>query len=1392
VATFLRRSVMPLLLGVFVSAVAVQSGGAQQAGPPPPPPPPVAGSVPAGMPAPTAEQRALSAAAAIAGAPERLAALEKVRADFPQGAPAFLTQLDTRIIETLVRTPDRTDAALTAVLDRMLARIPASALPEARFTQTATAVAPLITNKVMLDRAEKVLGEAAAALDFEKYFERLRETARTANRAEPARESLETQYNVQYRSRTEYEMGRIHAARGDAARAETAFKAALKLSPASAPPVDALATLYVDRGEKAKAEAFLKDLLKATPPNSGALTSLVSLYEKDNQADKAEALLKDTLKTTPTNTSALNALVNLYDRQKQPQKAEEALKAALKTSNPIAVTLIVSHYEKTNQPEKIEGVLTDALKTTPINTQALNLLLGRYDRENQPAKVETLLNDVVARDGAVPMAWLRLGRIEMQKANDAKALDHFLHAAATQYLRGPDLETLKSLYRKVRGSETGLEAELDKLYMATSKPVTPTAYTPSKARTDRLVLLEMFTGSGCPPCVAADLAFDAVMARYPATAIVPIAYHVHIPQPDPMTTTESEARRLFYSVSGVPTFNIDGQLGKLGGGGWSNTPPVYDEYVTKIDKALELPTEAALSVRATVEGDTVSATATVTKLPAGAKDLRLHILVVERELLFGGENGVREHPMVVRAIAGEKGMGLPLAATGTTQHTFNLATTRDDITKSLAADIARRRGSAPAAAPAPAPAASPAPAAAAPQFAAEGRAMTKIDPAHLVVVAFVQAADKKILQATRSEVVMTPGSSRTPAPQAASSQVPPPAGGAPAPAQPQTPAGPPPPRPEQLALTAAGRIADPATRLTALEKVRTDFPQGINLAQVDQQIFTTLVNTFPDRVDAITTVFDRILGRIAPTATPENRLMQTLTPVTMLVGKKLLLDRSEKLVTDAVAALDFEKYFETQRTVSGRSTGPAPTRAALETQFNTTYRARGHEALARIGLAKGDQECAETEFKNAVKASPSLMTAVNGLVELYTSRGDHALAETVLKNAVSGAAVPAAATPARLALADFYLKRDDVKGAEEQFKEALKATPTSAPANLGLAKIDAKRGNEKGALDRFLEAALTGGVKGADHDTMVALYRKVHGSDTGLEAELDKAYHEKFKNPVKPEAWKATPARSNRLVLLEMFTGSACPPCVSADLALEAVMERYGATIIPLAYHVHIPGPDPMTTSSSETKRLFYGIGGVPTLQIDGSTLVAGGGGPRENTPSTYNRYLPLIEKQLEAPSVGDVNVQATAQGNDVVVTANVSNLPADATGLRLHLVLAERELSFSGENGIRFHPMVVRSVAGDKAEGLPAAAGGSFTHTFKLDAIREDLVNHLAAEIAKRRQTEQPGAAPRAYNAEGRAMTAIDPSQLVVVAYLQGADKKVLQAAQIDVAAGASGAKKK
>jgi len=162
---------------------------------------------------------------------------------------------------------------------------------------------------------------------------------------------------------------------------------------------------------------------------------------------------------------------------------------------------------------------------------------------------------------------------------------------------------------------------------------------------------------------------------------------------------------------------------------------VSEKYNGLIDAALERPSAAAVAVRATIAGDTVTVSADVTQLPADASGLRLHIVLAERELLFGGENGIRLHPMVVRGIAGDKGAGLPLAGTGTTRHVFDLAAIRADITRNLAADIGRRRSGGSAG-----------------PFAAEDRAMTTIDPAHLVVVAFVQGADKRILQAARADV----------------------------------------------------------------------------------------------------------------------------------------------------------------------------------------------------------------------------------------------------------------------------------------------------------------------------------------------------------------------------------------------------------------------------------------------------------------------------------------------------------------------------------------------------------------------------------------------------------------------------------------------------------------
>ena len=571
------------------------------------------------------------------------------------------------------------------------------------------------------------------------------------------------------------------------------------------------------------------------------------------------------------------------------------------------------------------------------------------------------------------------------------------------------------------------------------------------------------------------------------------------------------------------------------------------------------------------------------------------------------------------------------------------------------------------------------------------------------------------------------------------------------------------PRPEQEAFTAAVAIREPSGKLDALEKIRTDFPQAFNLGTVDSQILSTLVNNFPDRVDAITAVFDRIVGRIPADAAPEVRLSQTLTPVAQVVPKRLLLDRSERLVADALEAMSLEKYVQAQRDLAKRANRPEPPQAQLESGFNST-RARALEQLARIDIAQ-----AEENLKASIKLSPAYGTAQPALVELYLAKGDSASAEAVLKDAVKNSTTPAAASRPSIALADFYAKKGDAAAAETLLQETVKANPTYGPALLALARIEDKRGDSAHALEHYLTAASAGALPSADSTAAHNLYRKTHGSDAGFEDELDKIYREKFPNPVKPEPYQpAVASKINRVVLLEMFTGSGCGPCVSADLAMDAVIERYPSNlIVPVAYHENIPQPDPMVVSGGEGRREYYKIRGVPTFNIDGA-LGRLGGGARANTPGTYSSYIAKIDKELAVPATAVINLAAIGEGDLVSVTASVSKLASKSKDLRLHLLLVERELRFMGENGIRFHPMVVRAMAGDKGAGIPIKGNGTTKYTFNLAAIREDVVSTLKAEIEKRRATQPPGAMPRDFAADGHAFTNIEPAALSVVAFVQ------------------------
>jgi hypothetical protein len=233
-----------------------------------------------------------------------------------------------------------------------------------------------------------------------------------------------------------------------------------------------------------------------------------------------------------------------------------------------------------------------------------------------------------------------------------------------------------------------IEAELDKEYLAKVPPFKPESFAGRKGAGDRIVALELFTGAECPPCVAADVAFDALEKSYKPTDLVLIQYHLHIPGPDPMTTPANVARWEYYrklfanDVRGTPTAVFDGKP-LPGGGSLAMSAGKYKQYREVIDKQLDEPAGAALTVRADRRGDTITVHAGVANLKEPGADKRLRLVLVEEAVRYVGGNKLRFHHMVVRAMPGGAD-GFPLtAAAGSHTAEVKLGDVRQGLTKYL-------------------------------------------------------------------------------------------------------------------------------------------------------------------------------------------------------------------------------------------------------------------------------------------------------------------------------------------------------------------------------------------------------------------------------------------------------------------------------------------------------------------------------------------------------------------------------------------------------------------------------------------------------------------------------------------------------------------------------------
>jgi predicted heme/steroid binding protein len=336
--------------------------------------------------------------------------------------------------------------------------------------------------------------------------------------------------------------------------------------------------------------------------------------------------------------------------------------------------------------------------------EALAVLADVYLRESKSTQAAALISEAFTLDPLVDDVNSQRGRLALLDHKDGLALDSFERAQLVGAISTADRKKMMELYREAHGgSEEGFDAEMDARYAQLFPSPFP-AGKPSTKDVHRTVLLELFTGSACSPCVGADLSIEAVLDAYPRSEVVVLTFDEHIPDPDPLANPDSVARGQVYDIVGTPSFVFDGVLQDLYGANRDESRELHDKLAKLVEAYASLPSGVELKLSADAASGGVSQihahaigqlpnTSEVAKMiaakpksdepataapkagtkappadamPAAAAPAEPQLVVnfafVEDEIRYSGENGIRFHRMVVRALAKPADSGFRVTA----------------------------------------------------------------------------------------------------------------------------------------------------------------------------------------------------------------------------------------------------------------------------------------------------------------------------------------------------------------------------------------------------------------------------------------------------------------------------------------------------------------------------------------------------------------------------------------------------------------------------------------------------------------------------------------------------------------------------------------------------------
>lgn len=166
---------------------------------------------------------------------------------------------------------------------------------------------------------------------------------------------------------------------------------------------------------------------------------------------------------------------------------------------------------------------------------------------------------------------------------------------------------------------------------------TPSSFGTRGPGTQRVVLYERFTNTGCPPCSYATLNEEMLTDDLLPDKVAVLKYHVSWPSStDPMylfNPTEQMGRRNWYGDIGyVPYVKIDGLLEP-------NYPYTYKSLRDAVNTRLSIPSPISIGISGSLGASTGWANITIHAIDPPGQNLRLYVVLYENNIDYATPPG---------------------------------------------------------------------------------------------------------------------------------------------------------------------------------------------------------------------------------------------------------------------------------------------------------------------------------------------------------------------------------------------------------------------------------------------------------------------------------------------------------------------------------------------------------------------------------------------------------------------------------------------------------------------------------------------------------------------------------------------------------------------------------